>query len=477
MQRLLSILSFAFFIFLTLHICGAVNPGMKLTVSAQGMNKILHIGLPKILPQLQKLELPKVHGKHDHWKYHIKDIVLESLKIGKADIALIKGVGPKLTLSDISAHVHLHWKVKDSHWPHIKLKGSADAYCSDSTASIEVKLGVADGRPTVSAQNEEASLHDFKVEVHGHGTLGWLVDVLHKLFTGDVKNDAESALKSALKDAINKDAEDVLKTLPLLTHVGKYSEFNFSIFNITVETGYVTAEALGKFVPTDNPAIHEPFLPPLLPNYHNISEEITMVMGDFVANTLGFSFWEEKQLRVWVTASEVPKESPVQLNTSDFKVLVPPLYTKYPNKQMAMFIEVSSPPRVDVAVTGITAYADTDVTVYVRKNATELISCFTLSINVTMSGSLALDNTTLKPTLKRISQKTSLVHSSIGTFSVTPLSSILSFFLDAMIGTVNKYMAEGWPLPTVEHFEFVTPKMIPENHYFIIESDIGYSKK
>jgi len=74
----LLILSLALLILLTFDICGAVNPGMKLTISAKGLfnsslcvpaqrcvgvNKILQIGLPKILPQLQNLKIPDTDGK------------------------------------------------------------------------------------------------------------------------------------------------------------------------------------------------------------------------------------------------------------------------------------------------------------------------------------------------------------------------------------------------------------------------------
>jgi lipopolysaccharide-binding protein len=63
---------------------------------------------------------------------------------------------------------------------------------------------------------------------------------------------------------------------------------------------------------------------------------------------------------------ELPQES--MLNTAFWKWLIPQLYRKYPNDDMALDFSVSSAPQVELSKDGAKAFAGADMTIIVKTN-------------------------------------------------------------------------------------------------------------
>lgn len=79
----------------------------------------------------------------------------------------------------------------------------------------------------------------------------------------------------------------------------------------------------GEFYYTLNPTeCPSNYCPPngALPSEIN-SEMVQMIVGDFVANSASYVFFNRGQLTMLVTASEVPANSPIRLNTTDWKCI------------------------------------------------------------------------------------------------------------------------------------------------------------
>lgn len=49
------------------------------------------------------------------------------------------------------------------------------------------------------------------------------------------------------------------------------------------------------------------------------SDMLQMIVGDYVANSASYVFFNLGQLNMYVTNSDVPASSPIKLNTTDWK--------------------------------------------------------------------------------------------------------------------------------------------------------------
>ena len=144
----------------------AVNPGVKTTLSENGLDYIKDVGVQIIQKQLATVTLPDISGNAgrnyvflvlNHYlgtpigsiDYTLKNIVLTGLTIPSVSTTIVPGQGIAVSVyvilciivvescsTGVSCHVHLDWHYREHSWPHISDGGSADV----SVSSISVLL-------------------------------------------------------------------------------------------------------------------------------------------------------------------------------------------------------------------------------------------------------------------------------------------------------------------------------------------------
>jgi hypothetical protein len=71
---------------------------------------------------------------------------------------------------------------------------------------------------------------------------------------------------------------------------------------------------------------------------------------EYEPEVAAWAFQQAGVLDFLVNASQIPKSSPIQLNTSTFEDIVPALQTKYPNMAMSIDLVARAPAPVEVRV-------------------------------------------------------------------------------------------------------------------------------
>jgi hypothetical protein len=88
------------------------------------------------------------------------------------------------------------------------------------------------------------------------------------------------------------------------------------------------------------------------------------------------------QLQITITQADMPVWSPIQLNTKDFAVLIPGLYTQYPNMAMQITAFCTKPPRTLITPSGATIFTEGDLEIYVVQPNGTLVNAVILTGNV-----------------------------------------------------------------------------------------------
>lgn len=118
-------------------------------------------------------------------------------------------------------------------------------------------------------------------------------------------------------------------------------------------------------------------------------KDVEVAFSEWLLYTAGWTYFTAGSFQTNISASQVPPDAPVQLNTTSFCVIAPGLCTKYPNMLMALHIEAMEAPEIVFNANGIDASALGSIDVFVVNGASQEIA-FTLVVNVGAAGAVHL---------------------------------------------------------------------------------------
>ncbi|KAI6654703.1 Lipopolysaccharide-binding protein-like [Oopsacas minuta] len=467
-----------------LQLAWLVNPGFRTAITEKGFEYIVQVGLPILEAQLNNIKIPDQHGDYHspigkiHWD--LTDIHMGSITIPKAAIKT-GTAGLTVSASGISlSGGGAHWHYKTNVIFPISDSGSADIGTSGTSLSVTVKIGKdAKGHATLSSSACQFSIGS--LSIHFHGGASWL----YNLFDSEI----ESAIKSSLNgqiceqatQAINTQGNKALESLPVQVNIDETALVDYSIVQDPIfTTQYMETEHKGEFFSRTKP--HEASISPVvLPGVGSPTRMLYIWLTTYIANTAGIVYDEAGELKTTITPDEVPSSIPIKLNTASFKVIIPALYNKYPNMNMTLLLQATTPPVMTVNPKGVnvTVFGDVDVCVYDSKNNNKITPAFNLSVIVYTNISLSVKEEGNTPYVigkaNFIGAKFSLTYSSIGNFDAKLLQGAVNFLCQAyVIKELNKYGAAGLEIPLIDGVQLINPEIKFGTGYITIDTDINY---
>jgi len=274
--------------------------------------------------------------------------------------------------------------------------------------------------------------------------------------------------------SINTDLNNLLQTLPFLAHISKNVELDYSLASpITFTANSVTLPLNGEFYEISN---HQECPWPRVATPDTVTQNmLQVILSDYLANSAGFVYLNNGNLQVNITNDEVPSWSPITLNTSDWRILLPNLYAKFPNDDMVINLVAAKPPVVVFSPTGglVSSYGYLTAMPIVNGIPT---FAFSLNGTVQFSATISIKGNMIIPNLAYLDVDFSLYESAIGHFDTSFFDSLLNtLFADGIVPVVNGFLSAGFPIPIVEDVQLVNPAIGWQKDYLYIASDIKYS--
>lgn len=454
------------------------TPGFIISVSQNGLNYLRDVGIPILESQLQNIQIDPISGKIGSpigdIDYELKNIVVDSVSLSGSSAA-ITSTGVSVSISGVTAKIKLDWEYKESDWPHVSDSGSADISTTGTTASASAGLINSKGSPQLQVQSVSVNIGSLDIQLHGGAS--WLYQLFVNAFSGDIKSSVQDALKSAISDAISGSANKALKTLPTIEPISTNPpiEIDYELIGnpVTKPNAYIALPGLGEFYNTKDPT-ESPYTPGNLP-IGATTEMVQLIMDDYVFESAGYVLFTEEQLRIDVTPSDIPKDSPLSLNTSSFALVIPALYREYPDYDMELHIEASSPPTFTASSDGYASVVDNGTIEVFVINSTDKIPVFTLGAEVFCSGNATISGQNIQGELTYLKANIWLISTEIGSFSVFTLQ----FAVDLLIGKgvipmANKVLEKGFPLPSIQGVTFQDPTVAYDDGYIVVSTNIVY---
>eukprot|EP00062_Callorhinchus_milii_P002911 gi/632939991/ref/XP_007883855.1/ PREDICTED: bactericidal permeability-increasing protein-like [Callorhinchus milii] len=128
-----------------------------------------------------------------------------------------------------------------------------------------------------------------------------------------------------------------------------------------------------------------------------------------------------------------------------------------------------TPDSITIAVTGA---ADT----FVILPNSSLAPLFVLNLDVSVSATPSLSGDKLTGSLEINRLGLSMGRSDIGPFETSTLQGVLNFITKVIVlPKINAFLANGYPLPSVDQLSFVNPTIKVKERFLMIATDVKYT--
>eukprot|EP01090_Pellita_catalonica_P021910 TRINITY_DN8330_c0_g1_i2.p1 TRINITY_DN8330_c0_g1~~TRINITY_DN8330_c0_g1_i2.p1 ORF type:complete len:476 (-),score=70.06 TRINITY_DN8330_c0_g1_i2:47-1474(-) len=455
--------------------CGAVLPGFEAFVTQSALNYATKIGLGILETKMSTIKIADISGEKDSIDYTISEIEIHNLKIPDGEIKIQAGVGFHIAIAKVSGELTAHWHGREKVWPHPSGSGDATVDFSNTDITITMHLYDDNGRLQAKADSVQTSIGTLDLHFSGSG-LDFLLDLLKHLFSNKIKDSAENGVTNAVINGINGDLNKELDTLPLSVVVGKVAELDFALTSNPEFATYLKIPLKGEFYQTGH-KVEAPYTPTKLPATPLNGEMLQAVLGEYVLQTASYVFYKAGKMQIAIDNSMVPKSAPLNLNTTTWASIVPPLYQKYPGWAMKAVVTAKNPPSAKFTPKGADVFGEGSIDMYViTPSDGKLIEVFRLGLNVTADGAAGIKNNYLTGNLSYINSGVWLEKSYIGNFDTTQLKSIIKFLtLVVILPYFNYYLEIGIPIPSIDGVDFVSPTVSFGDGYVYVSSDLKYS--
>lgn len=467
---------------------GVSNPGFRVAFTAKGLDYGRQVGVTILEASLHDLKIPDLTGKqkidfgigHITFTWTVSNVQIQSLAIPTSSLAPGSN-GLTLKASGISAKTGGHINVNDGNdVPHVSASTDLDITFSGVSFSVSILFGNdSSGRATAKTSGCSASVGDAHVNFHGGSS--WIYKVVDHIadFGGMLKDNFAPTFCKGVTDAINNQLNHAIETEPVVIKVDKWAQVNYALIQSPVYTNVSVATLhKGEFQALSNPT-EAPFSPPPLPPITDTTKMMYIWLSEYVVNTAGLVYHETGFLAYNITPDMVPKDVPIQLNTSSFRDLIPALYSKYPNMAMFLTVKTTKPPQMQIypKSANLTAIGEVNVQVIAPNNT--LQSAFTMGLTVYMNAYawVHLNGTkqVISANITLLKFTFDLVSSNIGNVSLAELNQAMQLLVNlAVIPLANEYGHRGLEIPLVDGISFVSPSVSFGEGYMLVSSDVNY---
>ena len=370
------------------------------------------------------------------------------------------------------------------------------------TVTILMQLDVNSGKPQFQLTANTIDLGNLNINISGGG--GWILNLLQNLFASQIKSSVQTGVESAISSAVarvnnNIQAANMMPVLNMTLGANNFKlQVDYRVSELTVlNNAFLAVGTRATFYDPNKGISPLPFGHVTLPNQppSQIDDLIDAYVTDFVINSMLYGLYSSNQMQTIITPDMIPNYSPIQLNTTSLKNLIPQLYNAYPNKQVQLYLYSNAAsnanlwPNIKISQLNggmISAYFYGNIEFQVLTGSGSTANAFILSLvaNATLDNPklIVSGGSKLNFTAQIVNPQfsVSVAQSWIGPVNLANLQQIIQLTLiDVYLPILNKDLASGIQLIDLSSllpgFNLVNPNLLLQNGYMVMGVDGYYS--
>ena len=461
------------------------KPGARAAITTKGFSYLCHKGTDMLKTYLTKVTIPDISGTDKikliftfSVEYKISHIKLYDVDIPNCRITPGSN-GLTLDTTGVALKVTAHLQIEHTSFPKIDIKTNVKIDLKDVSFSTTIYFGrnSSNGHATVTAEACSANIGTVAISFSGSGSR--ILNLLHKKIEKMIKSHFSSSLCSFVTRDIDRQGKK-LEYSPFLAKVDDIAKFDYSLTQPPkYATNYMAVFIKGEFCPINKSNQTTPFGPIVLPPLHVGESMINVWITDYVVQTASIALYESGKLSYTVTQKLIPKNIPIDLNTTTLQFLIPSLYKHYPNMPVQIVVECTEPPQYRTNPTEAAIALLGDIKLEVIQPNKTIAMALVLSIKLTADLTASLENgnrrtlAVLKGKVSNVDATYHLVHSNIGVINTVSLFDDLNLLIESVIvPALNSLGKRGFKIPSTKGIHLANPKLNFKDRYIVLTTDV-----
>jgi hypothetical protein len=216
----------------------------------------------------------------------------------------------------------------------------------DLEISVETALETIESRISPGKLIPSCSITDIKININFdfdiHGSLiAAIAKLVHSKIHDLINDKIQNSLKASIQNTINNLIQENVNKLPVYIPINKFDlSVDYSLVSKPVIIDkYLILNSFGSIVNLNKPeSLNIPYsLPENLPDFDKNGKLSQVFFSDFSLNTAIRTLHLTGLLKVSIDSSEIPKDSPVQFNTTSLDLLIDGFIDVYGKDKLVKF--------------------------------------------------------------------------------------------------------------------------------------------
>jgi len=486
MKKFICVVAALFMVFAAVSARRIVNAGnrtgVKVVVSQGALTYLKDQSLPVALQSALSSKIDDMHAKVSvpivgEVDIDLTQIKLNRLNVSSSSISLNAGNQIQVSISGISMDITMHWHYREHPWPHISDSGRGEGATSRSSGVVGVIIGNDNnGRPTAKINQCKLDLSD--LGIHLSGGASWLYNAIIDTFHGNIVSSLQHAVCDSLHNDVQKKLDQLLSTAPVQEPVGKYLAIDYSLAvnnGLIIDPAHrIIASSAGEFYPRKGQPGKAPGNPVKMPD-SVVDKQFQIFASSFSAQSLGYAAVAAGICEMLITKDKAPTLAKAFFVTDFYETCAPGLVKKYGSgKDIAMYIALHQTPTIEFTqADNIVVKAAVELTIR-GQGEKGWEDAFTVLLMTTANAVAKVNNVIISGQLIDASAKASLVSTRVGDIDVSAINDLIDFTLSMSMETVNKILANGTKLPSVEGLSFVDPTILYRDGYIVVATNVHF---
>ncbi|XVF70755.1 hypothetical protein PTKIN_Ptkin11bG0188100 [Pterospermum kingtungense] len=351
----------------------------------KGVSSMIPLQLSDIDKSVKIPVIGKVHLGLSNIIIHSIDVASSSVETGDSGIVLVA--------SGATADLSMEWRYSYKPWlvpVAISDKGTATVQVQGMVVGLNAAIINEEGTLKLLLLDSRCHVTDISIKVDGGAA--WLYQGIIDAFQGKIVSAVEDAIVKKIREGIIK-LDSLLHSLPKQMEVNGVVSLNVTFVDDPVLSGSsVELEINGLFTGTDGISVLTSYCHKGSQSFVSTKGSAKMIEISLDENVFesAASVYFDANYMHW-TVDEIPDES--LMNTAGWRYIIPQLYEQYPDDDMNLSIEVTSPPIIRISDRDIDASIHADLVIEVL-NSGELVpvTCISLVINASCSAEIYKNN-------------------------------------------------------------------------------------
>ncbi|KAG9395384.1 LBP / BPI / CETP family N-terminal domain [Carpediemonas membranifera] len=475
-------------VFLLLAVCFAAadtDPGYEVTLTNNGLTCWINTMVAPVLSQLQGLKVPDVTGTEKtiigDINYQMSSITVQSLNVDKfiANVEASKGYF-LIVLENANADITLDWSYQQQRFPHAHDAGTADAQLKKMVIELHATMvRTDDDRPQIKLSDIVVNIGDLDLTLHGGAS--WLYDVFISIFKSSVVRALNDEFAKALPPAVQSTINQRLEKWPRYSPMDDFASFDQRLTwdsAVKFTKSSLTFGIDGQVVDVDSHAALPQFTPATdMPLIHN-GQDLQLFFSNEVWASDFFTHFNGGVFNTTLVKDDAPSQMQSWFNTKMWASRIPGLATAHPNSDMTFKVIATEAPTSKIFPAAVYVEYDVDF-LFMVDGVADPVVVLNFRIGTAATPYLQTDRSRVALEHKPYNQTISVVSSSVGTVSVTPITPLAKLFIEkSIVPFFNKMQDSGNAhqmgifLPLLVDIDFSDAQVYYASDYVVLTMDM-----